>query len=173
MSLSLEEQSCCITICQKYNTGNWMVKDLWHWGYKKALRLLQAILKSAAVSLNIHLRLNWEMTTVSVMFRIKGHMLDIIWHPGHLITDEASTPDHISIFWKNMFYDRCYQRCKQLIALTWLPRRDTAWCLGFTSYTVMACLIPHLHRLPCFCWMPICLSPTYHRTKDEKPTEPA
>lgn len=48
--------------------------------------------------INIHLRLSWEMTTVSVMFRTKGHLLGIIWHPGHLITDEASTPDHISVF---------------------------------------------------------------------------
>lgn len=75
-----------------------MVKDLWYWGYEKALCLLNTILESAAVSFNIHLRLNWEMTPVSAMLKIKLHMLHIIWHPRHTLTDEAPAPDHISIF---------------------------------------------------------------------------
>lgn len=124
------------------------------------------ILESAAVTFNIHLRLNWEMTTVSAMPKIKLYMLHIIWHPGHMLTDEASAPDRISIFWKIRFYDRCHQRCKQLIALAWLPRHDTAWYPGFTSCIVMACLIPHLPSLPCFWWTPISLSPTYHGIKE-------
>lgn len=49
----------------------------------------------------------------------------------------------------------------------WLPRHDTAWYLGFTSYTVMASLIHHLPSLPCFWWMPICVSPTYHGIKEK------
>jgi len=47
-----------------------MVKDLWHWDYEKAPCLLSAILESAAVSFNIHLRLNWETTIVSAMLKI-------------------------------------------------------------------------------------------------------
>lgn len=115
-----------------------MVKDLWHLDYEKALCLLPAILESAAVSFNIHLRLNWKvMTTISVMLKIKLHLLHIIWHPKHMLIDEASAPDHISIFWKNKFHYRCHRRCRQLTALVWLPRHDTAEYLGFTTYIVV------------------------------------
>lgn len=109
------------------------------------------------------------MTTVSAMLKIKLHVTYNLALRGYDNWWGLCSWPHFHFLkkkTKNRFYDRCHQRYKELIALAWPPRRDTAWYLGFTSYTVMACLIPHLPSLPCFWWMPICLSPTYHGIKE-------
>lgn len=98
--------------------------------------------ESAAALFEIHLRLKRVMTTdVSVMLKIKLHVLHIIWHSEHMLISEVSPLDHSAVFWRNKFYDRCHQRCKQLIVLAQLPRHHTSHQQGFSSYVVTTYLI--------------------------------
>jgi len=105
-------------------------------GNVKALCLLHDFLDCTSASFKIHVRLNREMTDVSAMFKIKLHVLRTAGHPGHMLTDETSTPDHTAVF-RSSFYDRCHQRCEQLIALAHIHRHATAWQLGFCSDIVV------------------------------------
>lgn len=125
--------------------------------------------ESTAALFEIHLRLKREMTDVSMMLKIKLHVLHIIWHSGHMLISEASPLDHSAVFWRNKFYDRCHQRCKELIALAQLPGHDTSHQLGFSSYVLTIYLI--LASPVCLTFGEghfVCLPLTVDRRKDEK-----